>query len=188
MQLARATKTDAATNLTLPGNTAAFERAQIFARATGYIAERPVDIGSRVHAGELLARIVAPDLDQQLEQAKATLGQRQAALLQVVAVVNQTQANMDLARVTNGRTSALAHDGWATQQNADQSRLNLAAQNADLTSAQAGVTLAQANVQAQLATVHQLLELTGYEQVTAPFDGVVAARNVDVGDLISGTA
>jgi HlyD family secretion protein len=174
--------------LTLPGTTAAFERAQIFARATGYIAERRVDIGSRVHAGDLLVRIAAPDLDQQLRQAVATLGLRQAALRQAVAGVSQAQSNEELAHVTNGRTSVLAREGWSTEQHADQTRLTLAAQSASVASAQAGVALAQANEEAQQATVHQLQELTGYEQVIAPFDGVVTARNVDVGDLINGTA
>jgi HlyD family secretion protein len=188
VQVATAQATASAVPLTLPGNTAAFDRAQIFARATGYIAERRVDIGSRVHAGDLLARIAAPDLDQQLQQAVATLTQREAALRQAAAAVNQAQSNKDLANVTNGRISVLAREGWSTEQDADQTRLGLAAQNASVVNAQAGVALAQANEQAQRATVQQLQELTGYEQVTAPFDGVISARNVDVGDLISGTA
>ena len=175
-------------DLTLPGTTAPFDEARIFARATGYVAERRVDIGSRVRAGDLLARIAAPDLDQQLRQAEATLGQRAAALRQAAAAVNQAQSNKELANVTNGRTAVLAREGWDTQQSADQTRLGLAVQDANLISAQAGVTLAQANYQAQLATVQQLQELTGFEQVTAPFDGVVTVRNVDTGDLINGTA
>jgi RND family efflux transporter MFP subunit len=174
--------------LTLPGDVAAFDQARIFARATGYIAERRVDIGSRVHAGDLLARITAPDLDQQLAQAQATLSQREAELRQAEAGVNQAQSNRDLADVTNHRIAALAHEGWESSQNADQTRLSLAAQGATLKSSQAGVTVARANYQAQLATVQQEQELIGYERVTAPFDGVVTERNIDVGDLISGTA
>jgi HlyD family secretion protein len=174
--------------LTLPGDIEAFDEATIFARATGYIAERRADIGSRVHAGDLLARIAAPDLDKQLGQAQATLDQRQAELRQAEAAVNQAQSNKDLADVTNGRIATLARQGWETAQNADQTRLALAAQDANLKSSQAGVIVAQANYQAQLATVQQLQELTGFERVVAPFDGVVTARNVDVGDLISGSA
>jgi HlyD family secretion protein len=188
VQVVTVQATDRPVALTLPGTTAAFERAQIFARATGYIAERRVDIGSRVRAGDLLVRIAAPDLDQQLRQAVATLDQREAALRQAAAAVNQAQSNEQLAHVTNGRTSVLAREGWSTEQDADQTRLSLAAQSAKVADAQAGVQLAQANEEAQRATVHQLRELTGYEQVSAPFDGVVTTRNVDVGDLINGTA
>jgi HlyD family secretion protein len=185
LQVAVAQRTDGTIPLKLPGSTAAFEQARIFARATGYIAERRVDIGSRVHQGDLLARIAAPDLDQQLKQAEATLAQRAAALQQAQAQVNQAQSNKDLATVTNGRTTVLARQGWETQQNADQTRLGLVAQNAAVVNAQAGVAVAQAALQTQLAIARQLQELTGYELVTAPFDGVVTERNVDTGDLIS---
>ncbi|UDL96241.1 efflux RND transporter periplasmic adaptor subunit [Lichenihabitans sp. PAMC28606] len=79
-------------------------------------------------------------------------------------------------------------NGWATQQNADQTRLTLSAQNATLASAQADVAVATANVEAQTATVQQLQELTSFEAITAPFDGIVTERNVDKGDLINGSA
>ncbi|MGA2794621.1 MAG: efflux RND transporter periplasmic adaptor subunit [Roseiarcus sp.] len=174
--------------LTLPGDVAAFDQATILARATGYVAERRVDIGSRVHAGDLLARIAAPDVDKQLAQAKATLDQRHAELRQAEAAVNQAQSNKDLADVTNERIATLARQGWETKQSADQTRLALVAQDAGLKNSQAGVIVAQANYQAQLATVQQEQELTGFERVIAPFDGIVTARNVDVGDLISGSA
>jgi HlyD family secretion protein len=175
-------------SLTLPGDVAAFDQATILARATGYVAERRVDIGSRVHAGDLLARIAAPDLDKQLAQAKATLDQREAELRQAEAMVNQAQSNKDLADVTNERIATLARQGWETKQSADQTRLALVAQDAGLKNSQAGVIVAQANYQAQLAAVQQEQELTGFERVIAPFDGIVTARNVDVGDLISGSA
>jgi HlyD family secretion protein len=174
--------------LTLPGDVAAFDQATILARATGYVAERRVDIGSRVHAGDLLARIAAPDLDKQLAQAQATLDQREAELRQAEATVNQAQSNKDLADVTNERIATLARQGWETKQSADQTRLALVAQDAGLKNSQAGVIVAQANHKAQLATVQQEQELTGFERVIAPFDGIVTARNVDVGDLISGSA
>jgi len=84
----------------LPGTIQAFDSATLFARSTGYIGRRHVDIGSRVHAGDVLAVISAPELDQQLAQARAQLSQMQAALA-------QSQANMELARANNGRTSRL---------------------------------------------------------------------------------
>ena len=188
LQFAVAQRSASSASVTLPGTTQPFEQARIFARATGYVAERRVDIGSRVHAGDLLARIAAPDLDAQLKQAMATLGQRSAELTQAQANVNQAQSNKELASVTNVRIAALAQQGWETKQNADQSRLTEAAQKATVASVQAGVTVAQANYEAQKATVEQLQELANFEKVTAPFDGIVTSRNVDTGDLISGTA
>ncbi len=123
-----------------------------------------------------------------MNQAVATLGQRAAELTQARANVNQAQSNKELASVTNVRISALAQEGWETKQNADQSRLTEATQKATVASAQAGVAVAQANYDAQRATVQQLQELSNFEKVTAPFDGVITARNVDTGDLISGSA
>ena len=98
-------------NLTLPGTTAPFDIARLYAHATGYVAERRVDIGSRVKKGDLLLRIGAPDLNAQLAQAIAQLGQTQAALVQARANVVSAQSNVGLARVTNSRTSTLAPRG-----------------------------------------------------------------------------
>ena len=100
----------------LPASMQAFNSATLFARATGYISERKVDIGSRVHAGDLLALIAAPELDQQLAQARAQLAQADAALTQSRASLQQAQANQDLAAVTNQRYSRLAPQGYASQQ------------------------------------------------------------------------
>ena len=155
----------------LPGNMAAFDNATLFARATGYISVRNVDIGSKVHKGDALALIAAPDLDQQLDQAKAQLVQLQAA-------VEQAQANADLGRVTNARTSRLVAQGWNSQQQGDQDRLHFASQTAAL-------AVARANVVAQQAVVNRLGQLTGFEQITAPFDGVITSRFIDVGSLVT---
>ena len=155
----------------LPGNMAAFDNATLFARATGYISVRNVDIGSKVYKGDVLALIAAPDLDQQLDQAKAQLVQLQAA-------VEQAQANADLSRVTNARTSRLVAQGWNSQQQGDQDRLQFASQTAAL-------AVARANVVAQQAVVNRLGQLTGFEQITAPFDGVITSRFIDVGSLVT---
>lgn len=173
------------TKITLPGQTQAFDFATIYARATGYIAERRVDIGSRVYKGDLLVRISAPDLDAQLLQAEAQLGQARAAMVQAQAQLAQSKANVALAHVTNARTSALAGQGYASKQDADNARANVAVQSANVSAAEAAVQVSEANIQAQQATVDRLRELTGYERVTAPFDGVITARNVDVGDLVN---
>jgi RND family efflux transporter MFP subunit len=160
--------------INLPGTIQAFDSATLFARATGYIGRRDVDIGSRVHAGDVLAVISAPELDQQLAQARAQLSQMQAALA-------QSQANMELARANNGRTSRLVQQGWAAVQQGDTDRLNFAAQTA-------AVGVARANLEAQQAQVNRLEELTGFERVVAPFDGVITSRQVDVGSLVTADA
>ena len=154
----------------LPGNMAAFDTATLFARATGYISVRNVDIGSKVHKGDVLAVIAAPDLDQQLDQAKAQLVQLQAA-------VEQSQANADLGRVTNARTSQLVAKGVSSHQRGDQDRLTFASQTAAL-------AVARANVVAQQAAVNRLVQLTSFEQVTAPFAGVITGRFIDIGSLV----
>jgi RND family efflux transporter MFP subunit len=158
----------------LPGNMQAFDSATLYARATGYIAKRNVDIGSRVHKGDVLAVISAPDLDQQLEQARAQLLQMQASLQQAVA-------QRAFAHVTNQRTSRLVSEGWASRQQGDQDRTTYSTQSA-------AVGVAQANVAAAQASVDRLVELTGFEKVTAPFDGVITARDVDVGNLVTADA
>jgi RND family efflux transporter MFP subunit len=158
----------------LPGTIQAFNTATLFARATGYIKTRNVDIGSHVRQGDVLAVIAAPDLDQQLDQARGQLAQLQAAVTQAVA-------NLDLARATNDRTTKLVQDGWTSHQQGDNDRLALAAKAA-------AVSVAQANVQAQQAAVSRLEQLTGFERVVAPFDGVITARLVDVGSLVAADA
>ncbi len=157
--------------LVLPGNVAAFNTGSLFARASGYITAWHKDIGAHVKKDEILATISAPDLDQQLEQAKAQLVQLQAA-------VQQAQATADLGKVTDQRTSQLVVQGWQSKQQGDTDRLNAASQLA-------AVSVAKANVVAQQAAVSRLEELTSFEQIKAPFDGVVTARNVDIGDLVN---
>ena len=188
---AKMTRDERAT--TLPGQTVAFAEADLFARATGFIAERHADIGSHVRKGDLLARINAPDLDEQLNQARAQLGQQEAAVMQAQAALKQAQDSSKLAASNRRRSTTLAREGWDTQQNAETQTTNAAVSTSSLASAQAGIAVAVANVRAQQATVDRLVALTGFEQVRAPFDGVITQRDIDVGDLVqsdssSGTA
>jgi HlyD family secretion protein len=176
---------DTPVQLALPGQTEAFDVANLFPRATGFVAERRVDIGSRVHKGDLLLRISAPDLDQQLVQAQAQIGQNQAAVAQAQAQLQSAQANTKLANVTKFRETTLANQGWETKQNADNASANFSVQTAGIANAEAGVAVANANLKAQQATVERLQALTAFEQIKAPFDGVVTARNVDAGDLLT---
>src|SRR5262249_50653586 len=157
--------------LDLPGTASPFDSATIFARATGYLAKRNVDIGSRVQKGDVLAIIAAPDLDQQLAQARAQVVQLEAA-------IEQARANAELANLTNRRTSRLVEQGWQTLQQGDVDRLTLKAQGAAL-------NVAQQNLKVQKEVVARLEVLTGFERVTAPFDGVITERRVDVGDLLT---
>ena len=157
--------------LLLPGNVGAFNISPLFARASGYVTAWHSDLGAHVKKGDVLVTISAPDLDQQLEEAKAQPVQLQAA-------VEQAQANSDLSQVTNGRTARLVALGWSTLEQGDTDRLTAASRNAAL-------AVAKANVTAQVAAVNRLQELTGFEQIKAPFDGVVTARNVNVGDLLN---
>ncbi len=180
----RATLVDDLPTVTLPGQTAAFDSADLFARATGFIAERRVDIGSKVRKGNLLIRIAAPDLDEQLNQARAQLGQMQAALVQAQASLKQAQDTKKLAGINKYRATTLAQEGWGTQQTADTNSTNALVSVSSVASAQAGIGVAVANLRAQQATVDRLVALTGFEQVTAPFDGIITQRDVDVGDLV----
>jgi RND family efflux transporter MFP subunit len=160
--------------VTWPGTTEAFAQANIYARASGYIAKREVDIGSRVKAGQLLVEITAPELDHQIAQAEATLVQMRASL-------QQAQANRDLGQVTWNRDSVLVQKGWVTAEQGDTDRLNLEAQ-------QAAVGVADANIKAQTAQIGVLHQQKDYQSVIAPFDGVISARNVDVGSLVQADA
>jgi RND family efflux transporter MFP subunit len=160
--------------LSLPGQTIAFTDTPIYARTSGYLKQWDFDIGAHVHKGDLLALIETPELDQQLVQARAQLVQMQAALA-------QAQAAEELAKVTTSRSSALVRQGWTSQQQGDQDRLTYAGSIA-------AVNVARANLQAQQAQVDRLEQLTSFERVVAPFDGVITARNTDVGALINAGA
>jgi RND family efflux transporter MFP subunit len=174
VRVAAVRMSDAPRQIDLPATMQAFDSATLFARATGYISKRNVDIGSHVHAGDVLAIISAPDLDQQLAQARGQLAQLQAAVV-------QAQADMELARVTNSRTARLVQQGWTSAQQGDTDRLNFASRTA-------AVAVAQANLEAQQAQVSRLEQLTGFERVLAPFDGVITDRQVDVGSLVTADA
>src|SRR6266403_4290567 len=161
-------------SVTLPGTTAAFAAANIYARATGYIAKRNVDIGDRVKAGDLLAELAVPELDHQIAQNEATLVQLKAAL-------QQAEANRELAQVTWNRDKPLVIKGWVTQQQGTVDVQTLRAQ-------EAAVGVAQANVASQENLLKVLYQNRDYASVLAPFDGVITLRNVDVGSLVQGNA
>ena len=157
--------------LTVPGTTTPLEESAIYARANGYLKRRFVDIGDHVRKGQLLAIIDSPDLDAQVEQARQQVSQAEAQLA-------QQQAQLALNKVTNERYQALVKRGVFSRQQGDQEQTNFDAQVANVASAQRNVEAFKANLNHQIA-------LQQYERVTAPFDGIITARNVDTGDLIS---
>src|ERR1700681_5318 len=144
-------------DLTLPGMIEAFSQSPVYARVDGYVRTWRVDIGTRVTKGQLLAEIDAPEVDQQLNQARAML--------------NQAETSLGLARVTAPRYQELIKTNSVSQQEVDQNNQNLAAQ--------------EANVQAATAAVGRLEQMQTYEKIVAPFDGVITERKTDSGDLVN---
>jgi RND family efflux transporter MFP subunit len=145
-----------ADDLALPGSVQAFTDTPIYSRTNGYLKKWYFDIGAHVRKGDLLAEIETPEIDQQLDQSRAEL--------------ERMVANADLAGVTSNRWQTLLAKHAVSQQEADQTRANYIA--------------AQAAVDASRANVRRLEQLQSYERIVAPFDGVITARNTDIGDLI----
>src|ERR1700733_14236257 len=146
--------------IVLPGNIQAFVDAPIYARTNGYLKHWYFDIGSHVKQGQLLAEIESPEVDQQLSQAQADLG--------------TAAANLHLSQITESRLSDLIKQDAVSQQDTDNAVSDLAARNTAVKSAQ--------------ANVDRLTQLVAFEKVFAPFDGVVTARNTDIGQLIDSGA
>jgi RND family efflux transporter MFP subunit len=157
--------------LSLVATTQAIQDSIIYARTSGYISKRYVDIGDNVSAGQLLAEIASPEVDQQLRQAKADLHQAEKTR-------DLQQANLDLARVTLGRYQAADAENAVAKTAVDQSV-------ATARTAEAAVAAAEATVASNVANVRRLEELTSWERVVAPFAGTIIQRNVDVGALIT---
>ncbi|MFL6835727.1 MAG: efflux RND transporter periplasmic adaptor subunit, partial [Bradyrhizobium sp.] len=141
----------------LPGRLEAYYRAPIFARVSGYLKGWSADIGAKVKAGQVIAEIEAPDLDQQLLQARADLASQ--------------QASAKLSEATLTRRKSLLASNFVSMQEIDE-------RTADLSNKRAAVNSGQANVE-------RLEALAGYKKITVPFDGVVTARDTDVGALIN---
>ena len=157
--------------LVLPGTTIPLTEAYVYARASGYLKTRLVDIGDHVRKDQLLAVVDAPDLDQQVAQAKQQLMQAERQL-------DQQRSQLALATVTVQRYRVLVRKGVFSQQDGDQQETNYASQVAN-------VQAAQRNVDAYRANLGHVEALQSYEAVRAPFSGVITQRNVDVGALIS---
>ncbi len=171
--------------LQLPGNIEAVTEAPILARADGYIKRRLVDIGDRVQAGQPVAEIEAPELDQQVIQAKANLQQVQASLDQALANEQQGKANLELARVTAQRWASLVAAGVVSKQDNDQYQAQYQSQQAGVQSLEKAIAVQRANIAAAEANLARLDQMQAYRVVKAPFAGVITLRNVDVGALVN---
>ncbi|WP_353065903.1 efflux RND transporter periplasmic adaptor subunit [Tunturibacter psychrotolerans] len=145
--------------IVLPGNMQAFTLAPIYARTTGYVKAWYHDIGTPVHKGELLAVVETPELDQELASAKADLA--------------TAKSNASIAKVTSDRYGDLIGRNAVSQQDTDTAAQALEARNTQVASA--------------AANVQRLEELVSFERIIAPFDGVITARNLDIGQLITAT-
>jgi RND family efflux transporter MFP subunit len=172
-------------SLSLPGNLQPMYSASVYARTNGYIEKRFVDIGTHVKAGQLLAIISTPEIDQQLNQARADVVQAQAMILQTKAALQQAQANLDIARITRDRYAPLISRHAVTQQSLDEANEALNARTADVAAANANIAVSEASLKSRQANVARLEQLQGFERVVAPFEGVVTARNVEQGDLVN---
>jgi RND family efflux transporter MFP subunit len=146
----------AAQEITLPANTQAFIDTPIYARTNGYLRKWYADIGAHVHSGQLLAEIETPELDQQVQQAQSDLA--------------AAKANLQIAQITADRWTKLLAKNAVSKQETDQATSDLNAR--------------QSVLSADEANVRRLQQLQGFEKVYAPFDGVITARNIDIGDLI----
>jgi RND family efflux transporter MFP subunit len=155
--LAKLARGDAEQRLILPGDIQPYNKAAIYARVSGYLKSWEQDIGAKVTAGQLLASIEAPDLDQQLAQARATLA--------------SAKASYDIAALTASRYDVLVQKQSIAQQSADQAAADAATK--------------KAVVDANEANVRQLEAMQSFKQIVAPFDGVVTQRNTDIGALIN---
>jgi multidrug efflux pump subunit AcrA (membrane-fusion protein) len=155
--------------LLLPGNITPITEAYVFARAAGYLKRRYVDIGDRVAAGQKLADIEAPDLDQQVSQSQAALAQAQGQLGQARAMLEQLTATRDLAEITWQRYKVLTAKGAVSRQDGDNSSTAAKTAQASVVAQQKTVSAAEEFVRASQATLDRLLTLQRYEQITAPF-------------------
>jgi len=160
-----------AIDVTLPGTVQAYQFTYIYARANGYVKRRLVDIGDDVKAGQLLAELETPELDEELRQARAALGQAHAA-------VQQAKTNLELARINLERSRNLRTRGIVPAQDSDDKQAAYEAQQAQVDSANANVAASEANVE-------RLVNLQGFKRVVAPFDGTITFRSIDPGALVT---
>jgi RND family efflux transporter MFP subunit len=162
----------------------AFEETDLFAKVPGYLSEVKVDIGDHVKAGQVLAVIDIPETEKELRENEAQLEARRQALNSATRQVERAKADLALQQVTFKRQEYLNKERWASDQALDEIRAKAGISQADLGLAEANRDLAAAQVDFASATVEKTKVLLAYAKITAPFDGVVAQRLVNRGDLV----
>jgi RND family efflux transporter MFP subunit len=172
-------------SLVLPGNIQAVTEAPVLARASGYIKTRAADIGDRVKTGQVLAEIEAPELDQQIRQAQASIDQAASTVEQSQAALQQGQSNEALAKITAERSQKLFDRNVVSRQDNDTAQMQYAAQKANVAALEKAVAAARSSASALQANLARLNDLKSYLTVRAPFDGVITVRNIDVGALVN---
>jgi RND family efflux transporter MFP subunit len=171
--------------LELPGNIQAVTEAPILARASGYIKRRLADIGDRVKAGQPLAEIDTPELDQQVVEAKATVQQAHSVLDEALAGYEQGKANLEMARISAERWSQLVTRGVVSRQENDTYRTQYQAQLSGVQSLEKAIAAQRNSVAAADANLARLQQMQDFKVVRAPFDGMITLRNVDTGALVT---
>ncbi len=169
----------------LPGDLQAVIESPIFARADGYLKTRFSEMGDHVKSGQVMAELETPELDQQISQAQATMAQAQSSLKELNADLALARANLGLSKVTRDRWLKLVEQGVMSHQDGDEKQADFAVKEATVAKAEASLATAQETVRANEAALKRLEQLKAFARVTAPFDGVVTFRNVDVGVLVN---
>ena len=178
-------KSPADSEFTLPGSISAMSEASIYARAAGYVRKRYVDIGDRVKPGQLLAELDTPELDQQVAQTRAALAQARQQLAQSQAALVQYESQRDLAKVTAERYDRLLTRGAVARQDTDQQDSTYKSSEALVNAQQATIHAAEESVREAQANLDRMTALQDFQRVRAPFSGIVTARNIDAGYLIT---
>jgi RND family efflux transporter MFP subunit len=171
--------------LELPGSIQPIAEAPVLARADGYIKQRLVDIGDRVKGGQPMAEIEAPEMDEQIRQAKAALQQAQAGVNQAQANLKKGQSDAELSRVSAQRYASLMSQGVVAKQDNDRYQAEYRSAVAGVQALEEAIAVQRSNVAAAEASVARLERMQSYLTVKAPFDGVVTLRNVDAGALVT---
>ena len=185
VQVVQVTRADGKSGLQLPGSIQAITEAPIMSRTDGYLKTRFVDLGDRVKAGQPLAEIDAPEMEELLKGARATLEQTRAALDQAAANLEQGKSDLELAKVSAQRWGDLAKAGVASRQDDDRYRLEYQAKTSNVRALEKALNAQKSSVAAAEANVARMENLKSYKVVKAPFDGVITLRNVDAGALVS---
>ena len=181
----RARLSDPVNVIELPCSIQAVTEAPVLARADGYLKRRTADIGDRVRAGDVLGEIEAPELDQQVQQARAAVLQARAAVEQTRASLEQGRATQALAKVTAQRWGNLLARGAVSRQENDTFQAQFSAQTANVQALEKTVQASESNLSAVEANLARLEQMQGYKIVRAPFAGVITLRNTDTGALIA---